>query len=298
MNELIDPRKAFGDALIEAALKNPNVVVLSADSSSGSGLANFPTLFPERHFEFGIMEQGVIGYASGMATTGKIPVFAAIAPFVTARPFEMFKNDLGYMNQNVKVVGRCAGITYDQLGSTHHSIDDVALIRTIPGVMIINPGDPVTIRKAVHAMISHVGPCYLKIGNPKMPVLYPEGSDVALIATGTVLSKAVGAAKLLGQSGISVRLIDMHTLKPIDREIILSATKDIGKIVTVEEHFVAGGLGSIVAEICSQEFPVRIKMIGFGDYYVGNGPYEQLLGKYGLQSDQICETVTRFLNTD
>jgi transketolase len=310
MNELIDPRKAFGEAVIEAAQNNPDIVVLSADSSSGSGLANFPKLFPDRHFEFGIMEQGIIGYASGMATTGKIPVFAAIAPFVTARPFEMFKNDLGYMNQNVKVVGRCCGLTYDQLGSTHHSIDDVALIRTIPGVMILSPGDPVTIKKSVHAMIGHVGPVYLKIGNPKMPVLYPEdvefqlgkgivmqeGTDVALIGTGTVLSKAVGAAKLLEQRGISVRLIDMHTLKPVDRELILSAAKEIGKIVTVEEHFIAGGLGSIVAEICSQEFPTKIKMIGIGDNYASNGPYEQLLAKYGLQPDLICESIIKFLN--
>ncbi len=310
MNELIDPRKAFGDAVIEAAQNNPDVVVLSADSSSGSGLANFPKLFPERHFEFGIMEQGIVGYASGMATTGKIPVFAAIAPFVTARPFEMFKNDLGYMNQNVKVVGRCCGLTYDQLGSTHHSIDDVALIRTIPGVMILSPGDPVTIKKSVHAMIGHVGPVYLKIGNPKMPVLYPEdvefqlgkgivmqeGTDVALIATGTVLSKAVGAAKLLKEKGISVRLIDMHTLKPIDRELILSAAKEIGNIVTVEEHFIAGGLGSIVAEICSQDYPARIKMIGIDDNYASNGPYEQLLAKYGLQPDLICESIIKFLN--
>src|SRR5665647_2883665 len=246
MNELIDPRKAFGEAVIEAAQKNPNVVVLSADSSSGSGLANFPKLFPERHFEFGIMEQGVIGFASGLATTGKIPVFAAIAPFVTARPFEMFRNDLGYMNQNVKVVGRCVGLTYDTLGSTHHSIDDVAIIRTIPGVTILNPGDPVTIKKAVHAMIEHKGPCYLKIGSPKMPVLYPEdvdfrlgkgiimqdGTDVVLIGTGTVLSKAVAAAKLLEEAGVSVRLIDMHTLKPIDRELVLDAAREIGKIVT------------------------------------------------------------------
>ena len=311
MNELIDPRKTFGEAVIEAAEKNPNVVVLSADSSSGSGLANFPKLFPERHFEFGIMEQGVIGFASGLATTGKIPVFAAIAPFVTARPFEMFKNDLGYMKQNVKVVGRCAGLTYDQLGSTHHSIDDFALIRTIPGVTIISPGDPVTIKKAVHAMISHVGPCYMKVGNPKMPVLYPqdvkfqlgkgivmqEGSDVALIGTGTVLSKAVGAAKLLEKAGISVRLIDMHTIKPVDRDLILSAARDIGRIVTVEEHFVAGGLGSIVSEICSQEFPARIKMIGIGDFYASNGPYEELLGKYGLQPDQIKDDVIKFLST-
>jgi len=311
INELKDPRKTFGEAVIEAAAKNPDIVVLSADSSSGSGLGDFRTMFPNRHFEFGIMEQGVIGFASGLATTGKIPVFAAIAPFVTARPFEMFRNDLGYMNQNVKVVGRCAGLTYDQLGSTHHSIDDVALIRTIPGVTVINPGDPVTIKKAVHAMIEHRGPCYMKIGNPKMPVLYPEdvdfrlgkgivmkdGHDVALIGTGTVLSKAVAAARLLEESGVSVRLIDIHTIKPLDRDLVLSAARGIGKIVTVEEHFVTGGLGSAIAELCSQEHPVKMKMIGIGDFYASNGPYEELIGKYGLQPDQIKESVINFLNT-
>jgi transketolase len=215
------------------------------------------------------------------------------------------------MNQNVKVVGRCAGLTYDQLGSTHHSIDDVAIIRTIPGVTIINPGDPVTIKKAVHAMIKHTGPCYMKIGSPRMPVLYPEdvdfslakgivikdGSDVTLIGTGTVLSKAVAAAKLLEESGVSVRLIDIHTIKPIDRDLILSAAREIGRIVTVEEHFIAGGLGSAIAEICSQEYPVKMKMIGIGDSYASNGPYEELLGKYGLQPDQIKNTVIKFLST-
>jgi transketolase len=310
INELKDPRQTFGEAVIEAAGSNQNIVVLSADSSSGSGLGDFPKKFPDRHFEFGIMEQGVIGFASGLATTGKIPVFAAIAPFVTARPYEMFRNDLGYMNQNVKVVGRCASLTYDQLGSTHHSIDDVAIIRTIPGVTIINPGDPVTIKKAVHAMIRHTGPCYMKIGNQKMPVLYEEdidfclgkgivikdGTDVTLIGTGTVLSKAAAAAKLLEESGISVRLIDIHTIKPLDRELILSAARETGKIVTVEEHFIAGGLGSAIAEICSQECPVKMKMIGIGDFYASNGPYEELIGKYGLQPDQIKETVIKFLN--
>jgi len=223
----------------------------------------------------------------------------------------MFRNDLGYMNQNVKVVGRCVGLTYDTLGSTHHSIDDVAIIRTIPGVTILNPGDPVTIKKAVHAMIEHKGPCYLKIGSPKMPVLYPEdvdfklgkgiviqdGTDVVLIGTGTVLSKAVAAAKLLEEAGVSVRLIDMHTLKPIDRELVLAAAREIGKIVTVEEHFLAGGLGSIIAEICSQECPARMKMIGIDDLYASNGPYEELIGKYGLQPEQIKETVIKFLST-
>ena len=311
MNEMLDPRKTFGEAVIEAAKKNPDIVVLSADSGSGSGLKDFPSLFPGRHFEFGIMEQGIMGYASGLATTGKIPVFAAIAPFVTARPFEMFRNDLGYMNQNVKVVGRCASLTYNQLGATHHSIDDVAIIRTIPGVTIINPGDPVTIKKGVNAMIEHTGPCYMKIGSPKMPVLYPEdidfrlgkgiivkdGRDVALIGTGTVLSKAFIAARLLEEAGISVRLIDIHTVKPLDRELILSTARDIGRIVTVEEYFITGGLGSTIAELCSQEYPVKMKMIGIGDQYASNGPYEELLGKYGLQPEQIKETVIKFLNT-
>ena len=311
IDELKDPRKTFGEAVVEAAADNPDVVVLSADSSSGSGLSDFLTKYPERHFEFGIMEQGVTGFASGLATTGKIPVFAAIAPFVTARPFEMFRNDLGYMNQNVKVVGRCAGLTYDQLGSTHHSIDDVAIIRTIPGVTIINPGDPVTIKKAVHAMIGHRGPCYMKIGSPKMPVLYPddvdfrlgkgivmkEGSDVVLIGTGTVLSKAVAAADLLEKEGVSVYLIDIHTIKPLDKDLVLSAARKTGRIVTVEEHFIAGGLGSAIAELCSQEHPVKMKMIGIGDFYASNGPYEELIGKYGLQPDQIKDTVLEFLNT-
>ena len=309
INELKDPRKTFGEAVVEAAEINPDVVVLSADSSSGSGLGDFRKKFPDRHFEFGIMEQGVTGFASGLATTGKIPVFAAIAPFVTARNFEMFRNDLGYMNQNVKIVGRSAGLTYDQLGSTHHSIDDVAIIRTIPGVTVINPGDPVTIKKAVHAMIKHVGPCYMKIGSPAMPVLYEEdvdftlgkgivikeGHDVALIGTGTVLSKAVAASKLLEEAGVSVRLIDMHTIKPLDRDLVLSAARDTGKIVTVEEHFVTGGLGSAIAELCSQEYPVQIKMIGIGDNFASNGPYEELLGKYGFQPDQIRDTVIEFL---
>ncbi len=309
MSEMKDPRKTFGEALVEAGEKNPDIVTLSADSSSGSGLSPFHKRFPERHFEFGIMEQGVIGFASGLATTGKIPVFAAIAPFVTARPFEMFRNDLGYMNQNVKVVGRCAGLTYDQLGATHHSVDDIAIIRTIPGVTVINPGDPVTIKKAVHAMIEHVGPCYMKIGAPPMPVLHPEdvdfrlgkgivmheGSDVTIIGTGTVLSKAAGAARLLQGKGISVRLIDMHTIKPLDTELVLAAARETRGIVTVEEHYIAGGLGSAVAELCSREYPVRIKMIGLEDHFAGNGPYEELLGQHGLQAEQILETVMKFL---
>ncbi|MBN1838014.1 MAG: transketolase family protein, partial [Spirochaetales bacterium] len=166
----LDPRKTFGDALLALAERREEIVAVSADSSKGSGLAPFRGRFPERHIEFGIMEQGVIGFAAGLAAVGWIPFVAAIAPFVTARPFEMVRNDLGYMRQNVKVVGRSAGLAYSDLGPTHQSIDDVALMRTIPGMVVLCPGDPVEIVKAVEAAAQHVGPVYLRIGSPAIPV--------------------------------------------------------------------------------------------------------------------------------
>ncbi len=309
MSEYADPRATFGEALVEAGTAEKRVVAISADSSSGSGLSAFFKKFPDRHLEFGIMEQGVIGFSAGLATTGWIPVVAAIAPFVTARPFEMFRNDLGYMNQNVKIVGRCGGMTYYDLGSTHHSLEDFAIISTIPGVVILSPGDPVEIRKATQAMIEHKGPVYMRIGNQKMPVLFDEdhrfelgkgvqmrdGRDVSIIATGTVLSRAAAAADLLEKDGVSVRLINIHTIKPIDREIILKAARETGKIVTVEEHYVRGGLGSLVSEVTSDEHPVPVKRIGIEDLYAGNGPYEELIAEYGLQPKQIAETVRSFL---
>jgi transketolase len=309
MEELKDPRKTFGEALTAAAQDNPNIVALSADSSSGSGMTPFKENFPERHFEFGIMEQGIMGFASGLATTGKIPFFAAIAPFVTARPFEMFRNDLGYMRQNVKVVGRSAGLTYSDLGATHQSLDDIAIIRTIPGVTVINPGDPVDIVKAVYAAAAHVGPVYIKIGSPKMPVLmdenYPfqigkgvvmeDGDDVTIIATGTLLSKAVVATKVLQGKGIRPRLINMHTIKPLDRELVLKAAAETGRIVTVEEGYLAGGLGGSIAELLAAELPTRMKMLGVNDRYADTGPYEPLLSHLGLQGEQIAETVEKFI---
>jgi transketolase len=309
MNDLRDPRKTFGDALVGAAEKNQNIVAISADSSSGSGLTPFRERFPDRHIEFGIMEQGVIGFSAGLATAGKIPFVVAIAPFVTARPFEMFRNDLGYMRQNVKVVGRCAGLTYSDLGATHQSLDDIAIIRTIPGVTVLNPGDPVDIVKAVHAAAAHVGPVYIKLGSPKMPVLMDEnysfqigkgvvmeaGSDVTIIGTGTVLSKAAEATRILKKKGFHPRLINMHTIKPLDRELVLKAAAETGKIVTVEEGYLAGGLGSCIAELLATEYPVPMKMIGIDDLFCDTGPYEELLAHYGLQGEQIAETVEQFL---
>ena len=311
MSEARDPRKTFGEALVEAGEIHPDIIAISADSSSGSGLTPFRERFPERHLEFGIMEQGIIGYASGLATTGKIPFVVAIAPFVTARPFEMFRNDIGYMRQNVKVVGRCAGLTYSDLGATHQSLDDNAIIRTIPGVTVINPGDPVEIKKAVHAAAEHRGPVYMKIGSPPMPILLDDGyhfeigkgvvmkdgDDVTIIGTGTVLSKAYEAALILQKEGVHARLLNIHTVKPIDRALIVKAARETGKIVTVEEHYLIGGLGSAVAEVLSCEYPVPVKMIGVDDQFASNGPYEELLGLYGLQAAQIAETTKAFIRS-
>ena len=305
-----DPRKTFGEALAEAGEKNKNIVAISADSSNGSQLGLFKDKFPDRHLEFGIMEQGILGFASGLATTGKIPFVVAIAPFVTARPFEMFRNDLGYMRQNVKIVGRNSGMTYSDLGPTHQSLDDVAIISTITGVVILNPADPVEIKKAVQAATAHTGPTYIKLGSPKMPVLndenyhfeigkgvvMKEGSDVTIISTGTVLSKAYFAAEILEKRGVNSRLINMHTLKPIDRDLIIKAAKETKKIVTVEEHYLTGGLGSAVAGILARELPTPVKMIGVDDQFAGNGPYEELLGLYGLKADQIADSVLEFLD--
>jgi transketolase len=309
MNETRDPIASFGEALVEVGEAHGSVIAVSADSSSGSGLSPFKKRFPQRHLEFGIMEQGVLGFASGLAATGKIPFVAAIAPFMTARPFEMFRNDLGYMRQNVKIVGRCAGLTYSDLGATHQSLDDIAIIRTIPGVTIVNPGDPVEIKKAVHAVCDHQGPVYLRIGKPPMPVLNApdydfqlgrgvlmrDGRDVSLIGTGNMLAKTVLACDILQTQGVSVRLINIHTLKPVDREIILAAAAETAGIVTVEEHYLAGGLGSIVAEILAEEHPAPLKRIGINDRYASSGPYEDLLGLYGLQPHQIAETAVKFL---
>lgn len=312
MTETKDPRKTFGEALVQAADANPKILALSADSSSGSGLTAFAEKYPERHIEFGIMEQGIIGYASGLATVGWIPFVVAIAPFVTVRPFEMFRNDLGYMHQNVKVVGRCAGISYSDLGPTHQSLDDIAIIRTMPGVTVVSPGDPVEIVKAVHTVAEYEGPVYMKIGRQNMPVLFDEehafelgrmdllkgGDDVTIIGTGTVLSRAVEAARILEKVGIQARVLNAHTIKPLDREVVLRAAEETGKIVTVEEHYLNGGLGSAIAEFLALNFPTPMRMIGVDDQFASNGPYEELLGLYGLLGPQIAETVRAFVEGD
>lgn len=308
IGEYLDPRKEFGKAVTELAAENDKIVVLSADSGKSSGFGDFAKLYPDKYFECGIMEQGVVGVASGLATTGLIPVFCAIAPFVTARPFEMFRNDLGYMKQNVKIVGRNCGISYSDLGATHHSLEDFAIIRMIPGVVVLAPQDPTEIRGAVKAMIEHNGPVYMRIGNPKIPVLFEEepfvigkgrilqdGTDVTIISTGSVTKAAMEAADNLMKKGVSVRLIGMPTVYPLDEELVIESALRTGRIITVEEHYADGGLGTLVSEVCSTKCPVRVKRIGVPKEYASSGPYNELLSYYGLDAAGIEKSTIEFL---
>jgi transketolase len=308
MAQYADPRKVFGAAVHEEARKNPNIVVLSADSGGSSGHGDFKREFPERYFEFGIMEQGVVGIASGLATTGRVPVFCAIAPFVTSRPFEMFRNDVGYMKQNVKIVGRNGGISYSDLGATHHSLEDFAITRMIPGVTVLAPQDPGEITAAVRAMLEHEGPVYMRIGNDPRPELFEpepfvmgcgrilrEGGDVTIISTGTLTAAAIEAAELLAGVGIEATIVGMPTVYPADRELVTDCARKTGRVVTLEEHYVVGGLGTIVQEITSEECPALVKKLGLPHAYAASGPYRELLAYYGLDSAGVAGSVKEFL---
>lgn len=303
-----DPRKTFGAEVCQAGFEDERVVLLSADSGKSSGFGPFIEKCPDRYYEFGIMEQTVTGAASGLATTGKIPVICAIAPFVTARNYEMFRNDVGYMRQNVKIVGRNGGITYSDLGSTHHSLDDFGIIGMIPGVTILFPQDPNEIRAAVRAMLKHDGPVYMRIGNAKQENLFEdgfeigkarlirEGEDVTLITTGSTTAGAMEASEVLRKKGISVEHIGIATIVPLDEEAILKSARKTGVVVIAEEHYEVGGLGSKVAELLALNgCAAKIVKLAIPHDYATSGPYEEILEYYGLDSKGIEKCVLETL---
>ncbi|WIY83762.1 transketolase C-terminal domain-containing protein [Propionimicrobium sp. PCR01-08-3] len=308
MSGMTDPRKEFGRAVTALAAENERIVVLSADSGKSSGFGDFAQQHPERYFEFGIMEQGVTGIASGLASTGKIPVFAAIAPFVTARSYEMVRNDLGYMGENAKIVGRNGGFTYSDLGATHQSLEDYAIMRMIPGLVVFAPSDPGEIRSCAAAMIEHVGPTYMRIGAQALPDLFDEepvvigkgrhlqkGSDVTIITTGYESVQTVEAVKQLTAAGISVDLIGMPTPSHLDAELICASAACTGAVVTVEEHYDTGGMGGAVAELLGREQPTRWLPIGVPHAYQPVGPYDGLLANAGIDAASITSRVSEFL---
>lgn len=299
-----DPRQTFGAAVEQLAETDHRIVVLSADSGRSSGFGSYIERFPERYLEFGIEEQGVTGVAAGLATTGKVPVFCAIAPFVTCRNFEQFRNDLGYMNQDVKIVGRNGGFTYADLGATHHSLEDYAIIRMIPGVVILAPQDATEITDAVAAMVDHRGPVYMRLGNAPVPSIFEpgtfvigkgrrrtSGSDVTVISTGYITPATCEAVdELLGQ-GISIEHLCLGTVQPLDDELILESAAKTRHVITVEEHYDHGGLGGAVAELLAGVGGAVLDRIAVPHEYVPSGPYADVLKKYGLDAPGIATKI-------
>ncbi len=298
----IATREAYGEALAEIGEEIKDIVVLDADLSGSTKTAVFAKKYPERFFNIGIAEQDLMGTAAGFATCGKIPFASTFAIFATGRAFEQVRNSICYPKLNVKIAATHAGLTVGEDGATHQSIEDLALMRTLPNMTVINPADAVEAKKAVRAAAVHEGPVYLRFGRLAVETIFEEdsefeigkgkilreGNDVAIIATGIMVGEALKAAEILEKSGLKAMVINIHTLKPIDEEIILKAA-ECGAIITAEEHTIIGGLGSAVAEVLAEKKPTPIKRIGIKDKFGQSGKPEELLKLYNLTAEDIVK---------
>jgi len=283
-------RDAYGDALIKLGEKNNNVVVLDADLSTSTRTNYFQKVYPDRFFNMGISEQDLMVTAAGLATCGKIPFASTFAIFATGRAYEQVRNSIGYPHLNVKIAATHAGITVGEDGATHQSIEDISLMRGIPGMVVINPADAEETRQAIFAAAEHYGPVYIRLGRMAVPDIHDqnykfelgkgevirEGKDVAIIATGIMVAIAIEAADKLKEEGIEATVVNIHTIKPIDKDLIVEVAKKTGKVITAEEHSIIGGLGSAVAEVLSEEYPVKIKRIGIKDQFGQSGSPKEL----------------------
>ncbi len=299
--EKMATRQAYGKGLVEFGDKYENLVVMDADLSKSTMTAEFAKDFPDRFFNMGIAEQNLYGTAAGLAASGKIVCASTFAMFATGRAFEIIRNSIGYPQLNVKICATHAGITVGEDGASHQTFEDIALMRTIPNMVVLNPSDGVSAKKLLEAAIVHEGPVYLRLGRAAVPIVYneedeivigkgkqiKEGKDITLIATGIMVSEAVDAAKELEKDGISARVIDIHTIKPIDKDIIIKAAKETKGIVTCEEHSVIGGLGEAVAHVLAEESPQKMKMVGQNDTFGESGKPEELKRKYGMTASDI-----------
>ena len=306
----IATRESYGNALAELGAQNPNIVVLDADLAGATKTGVFKKAFPERHIDCGIAEGNMMGVAAGLATCGKIPFASSFAMFAAGRAFEQVRNSIGYPHLNVKIGATHAGISVGEDGATHQCNEDIAIMRTIPGMTIICPADDVEARAAVKAAAEYVGPVYMRFGRLAVPVIndeanykfeigkgitLKEGKDVTIIATGLEVNESLEAAKLLEVDGISAEVINIHTIKPLDKELVVASAKKTGKVVTVEEHSVIGGLGGAVAEALSEEAPTKMLRIGMMDKFGQSGPAKALIEYYGLDGKSIYEKVKAFL---
>lgn len=303
-------RASYGAALVELGKEHENLVVLDADLAAATQTGKFKAVFPERHIDCGIAECNMMGIAAGIATTGKVPFASTFAMFASGRAFEQVRNSIGYPHLNVKIGATHAGISVGEDGASHQCNEDIALMRTIPGMTIINPSDDVEAKAAVKAAYEMEGPVYLRFGRLAVPVIndrpdykfeigkgvtLKEGKDVAIIATGLCVNSAMEAAEMLAADGIEAEVINIHTIKPIDEDIIVAAAKKCGKVVTVEEHSVIGGMGSAVCDVLCEKCPTPVKKIGMYDVFGESGPAAALLKKYKLDGAGVYEQVKEYL---
>ena len=306
----IATRESYGNALAECGAEFPNLVVLDADLAGATKTGVFLKAFPDRHVDCGIAECNMTGIAAGLATCGKIPFISSFAMFAAGRNFEQVRNSIGYPHLNVKIGATHAGITVGEDGATHQCNEDVALMRTIPGMTVVVPSDDVEAKAAVRAAIEMEGPVYLRFGRAAVPVindrpdykfeigkgvLLREGTDVTIIASGITVSSALEAAEMLAADGISAEVINIHTIKPLDEELVLASAQKTGKVVTAEEHTVIGGLGSAVCDCLSEKHPTPVLRIGMQDVFGESGSANALVEKYGLDGKGIYEKTKEFV---
>ena len=306
----IATRNSYGNALVELGKEHEELVVLDADLAGSTQTGVFGKVFPERHINCGIAEANMTGVAAGLAASGKIPFMSSFAMFATARNFEQIRNSIGYPQLNVKIAASHAGISVGEDGATHQCLEDMALMRQIPGMVVLNPADDVEARAAIKAAFEHVGPVYIRLGRLAVPVLndeetykfelgkgvvLKEGTDVTIFATGLEVYEAVLAAEMLEKDGISAEVVNIHTIKPIDKELVVASATKTGKVVTVEEHFTIGGLGSAVCEVLSENAPTKVLRIGIDDVFGESGPALELIHKYELDAEGIYKRVKAFV---
>lgn len=306
----IATRESYGNALVELGKEHENLIVLDADLAAATKTGTFKKAFPERHIDCGIAEANMTGIAAGMSTCGYVPFISTFAMFAAGRSFEQVRNSIGYPHLNVKIGATHAGISVGEDGATHQCNEDIALMRTIPGMVVINPCDDVEARAAVKAAYEYVGPVYLRFGRLAAPVINDEasykfeigkgvelrdGKDCTIIATGLCVSASLEAAEALKAKGIDAQVINIHTIKPLDEELVLAATKKTGRIFTVEEHSVIGGLGDAVAAVLSEKCPTKLTKIGVNDVFGESGPAVELLHKYELDAEGIAKRIQKEL---
>ena len=306
----IATRESFGKALCELAKTHSDIVVLDADLSAATKTDIFAKEYPDKFIDCGIAECNMIGVAAGLAAAGKVPFAASFAMFATGRAYEQIRNTVAYPALNVKIAGSHAGISVGEDGATHQCCEDFALMRAIPGMVVMSPSDDIEAKAAVKAAYEHVGPVYLRFGRLAIPVfndnedykfkigkgiVLKEGKDVTIFATGLEVSETLAAEKMLAADGIDAEIINIHTIKPIDAELVAASAAKTGKVVTVEEHSIIGGLGSAVCEVLCEKAPAKVLRIGVNDTFGESGPAPELIAKYGLDAESIYKKVKAFV---